>query len=479
MYQFKTEPLKHQLTCFEASKDLPEYALLADMGTGKSKITVDTVAYLFSTGQVDKWLCLAPNGIYKNWPNEEVPKHWPDDLYYEGSIWKEKDKRTNIPVQRRAQRDLKHSIKILFMNIEALQYKKGQDAAKAFVDGRTIITVDESTTIKSTKAKRSKFVIDLGKKSKYRRILSGYPSPNSQADLYMQFNFLNPDIFGYRSFFAFRKQYCVMKTIDLGPGRPKFDKIIGPRNTEELREKMAPYSFRIKKSECLDLPPKIYQTRHVEMSENQKRVYGDIKRDAISILGAEKIVTVDLVLTQLIRLHQICCGFIKDDMGGVEELDNPKLSEIKSILEETSDKVIVWANYVHNIHQLKKELSNEYGDEDVVTYYGGSNQRERDEAIERFQRGTAKIFIANPATAGFGLTLTASSTSIYFSNSYNLEHRLQSEDRNHRIGQTGSSVLYVDLIIPGTVDEKITRALINKKKIGDNILGDEWREWIG
>lgn len=473
MYKFKRLPLKHQQACIDASIAQPAYAFLIDMGGGKTKTTIDTAGILYTDDKIDRWLCIAPNGIYKNWPNLEIPQDLPDDIPYVMQVWKEKEPRSNI-VGERPERPLY----ILIMNIEALSTKKGLDYARKFVNSRTLVTVDESTTIKNHKAKRSQSVVELGREAGYRRILTGYPTPQNQLDLFMQFNFLDPGIIGIRSYYAFRNEYAVVKEVDLGPGRPRFPKIVGPRNVEQLKEKIAPFSFRIRKDECLDLPPKVYQVRQVAMTDEQQGIYDQMKRDALAILSEKEVATADMVLTQLTRLHQIGCGFVKDSEGKIHRFKtNGKLEALKDILQETSDKVIVWCNYVDNIEEIYDAISSEDGPGKVVTYYGGTSQKNRDQAIESFQHGAAKVFIGNPATAGFGITLTASSTVVYFSNSYNLEHRLQSEDRTHRIGQQ-CSCLYIDLICKDTVDEKIVKALKSKKQLGAEILGDEWKEWI-
>ena len=470
MYQYKRPPLAHQTACLNQAKDMEEFAFLVDMGGGKTKITIDNVGYLFDEGRIDRWLCIAPNGIYKNWI-AEIEKDLSDDIPYVMRVWKEKNTISSGP-------DFEKKLWILLMNIEALSTKKGLEYARQFVNENTLVSIDESTTIKNHKAKRSESAVELGRSAGYRRILSGYPTPQNQLDLFMQFNFLNPTIFGIRSYYAFRNEYAVVQDVRLGPGRPSFPKVVGPKNMDQLKEKIAPYSYRIRKDECLDLPPKVYQVRQVEMGDDQQKAYDQMKSNAVTMLESQELVTADLVLTQLVRLHQISCGFAVTEDGEVRRFKkNPKIEELKDILEQTSDKVIVWATYINNIEEIYDELRKGYDGERVFTYYGGTKQGDRERAIEEFQNGNAKVFIGNPSTAGFGLTLTASSSVVYVSNSYNLEHRLQSEDRAHRIGQN-CSVLYTDLICQGTVDEKIVKALTTKKVIGADILGDEWRDWI-
>jgi SNF2 family DNA or RNA helicase len=382
-YTPKRTLLKHQENCIKASINKRAFAFLIDMGGGKTKTTIDTVGILYTANKIDKWLCIAPNGIYKNWPNLEIPKDLPDYIPYRMQVWKEKDPRINAGNRLRI-------LDILVINIEALSTKKGQDYVKKFVNERTIVTVDESTTIKNPKAKRTQTILEIGKQAGYRRILSGYPTPQNQLDLFSQFNFLDSNILGIRSFYAFKNEYAQLKRVDLGPGRPKFDKVVGPKNIEQLKEKISPYSFRIRKDECLDLPPKVYQIREVEMGEDQEAAYKDMARAALVELDSGGLVTADLVLTQLTRLHQITCGFMKDVEGNIHRFKkNPKIEALKQVLEETSDKVIVWASYVDNIKEIYDELSNTdtaWGGS-VVTYYGGTSQRDRERAIESFQQG--------------------------------------------------------------------------------------------
>jgi len=179
-----------------------------------------------------------------------------------------------------------------------------------------------------------------------------------------------------------------------------------------------------------------------------------------------------------LRLHQITCGFLKTDDGTEIDLPNPRIDALMDVLAGTSGKVIIWATYCNNIKKILKALEDEYGKESAVSYYGDTDSEERRAAVQGFQNGAVRFFVSNPATGRFGLTLTASASVVYFSNSYDLEHRTQSEDRVHRIGQTASSVNYVDLVCRNTVDERIIKALRSKREISAIINGDELREWF-
>tara|TARA_R110002110_G_scaffold156944_1_gene352543 strand:- start:33 stop:575 length:543 start_codon:yes stop_codon:yes gene_type:complete len=179
------------------------------------------------------------------------------------------------------------------------------------------------------------------------------------------------------------------------------------------------------------------------------------------------------------RLHQITCGHLKNDDGTTTTLKNNRMKELLSLLEEVEGKVIIWANYIYDIENIVKTINEEYGEDSIVQYYGATSSDDRSKAIKNFQDPNSKVrfFVGNPQTAGYGITLTAAQTVVYYSNGYDLEKRLQSEDRAHRIGQK-KSVTYVDLIAPKTVDEKIVKALRSKMDIANTIMDEDWREWI-
>jgi len=184
-------------------------------------------------------------------------------------------------------------------------------------------------------------------------------------------------------------------------------------------------------------------------------------------------------LTQLMRLHQIVCGHVKLDNGQVVELPNKRVDELFNIVEEFDGKMIIWANYRHDIEAIKIALSKQYGMSSVGTYYGDTDEEERRRVVRDFQDPNSELrfFLGNPKTGGYGLTLTAASLVVYYSNSFDLEVRLQSEDRAHRIGQT-KSVTYIDLITPKSVDEKIVQALRDKIDIATQVLGEDVKQWL-
>ena len=239
-------------------------------------------------------------------------------------------------------------------------------------------------------------------------------------DLWAQMDFLDTEILGQSSYYAFRTRYAVVIEATAAGGTHRYQKIVKFRNLKELGDRVAPHSYRILKKDCLDLPDKVYTKREVELSDEQKKAYGEMKANAMAILKGESMTAVN-VLTQLIRLHQITCGHMKTDSAEILDLKNNRLDELMHILGETSGKVIIWSNYIHDIQAIEKAISAEYGTSSCCTYYGATPTEERQKCINAFQGKTSiRFFIGNTQTGGYGITLTAASTVIYYSNNYDL-----------------------------------------------------------
>jgi SNF2 family DNA or RNA helicase len=275
----------------------------------------------------------------------------------------------------------------------------------------------------------------------------------------------------------------------------------------------------------------MYSMWEVEMTEEQERIYANIRENATAALekpgeclactdgyrrffdngelvdivcnvcgGSGEVagahVTATEVITQILRLHQVLCGHVNDEEGISHDVPSNRISELINVLAEADSKTIIWARYRRDIEMIVAAVEKTFGAGTIVQYHGGVSQADRDEALFRFQ-GTrprvefgrivgvehcpgdrqARFFVGNAQTGGFGLTLTAAKTVVYYSNDYDLEKRIQSEDRAHRSGQT-KSVNYVDLVVRGTVDEKIIKALRAKINIGSVLMGDKYREWL-
>ena len=478
MYKFKTEPYEHQKDALKKCWNKESFAIFAEMGTGKTKIALDNACILYNKGKIDRLLVVAPKGTYMNWVDQEIPTHVPDYIERNVLAWKPNitDK---YEQQLKAIRDVNdYKFKIFVMNVESLSTKKGIYYAKLFLTGKSMMIVDESTTIKNPQAKRTKNILSLAREAKYRRILTGSPVTQSPMDLWAQMDFLDPEILGQQSFYAFRTRYAVVITANAAGGTHKYQKIVKFKNLAQLGQLVSPHSYRILKKDCLDLPEKTFTKREIELTDEQKHAYGEMKANAMTILKGESLTAVN-VLTQLMRLHQITCGHMKTDGGDTLNLKNNRLDELMQILAETSGKAIIWANYIHDILNIEAAIKKEYGPTSYCTYYGATKAEDRQRCIYDFQnsKNDCRFFIGNTQTGGYGITLTAASTVIYYSNNYDLEKRIQSEDRAHRIGQK-NPVLYIDLVSKGTVDEKIIKSLRNKVNIAKEISGEELSKWI-
>jgi|TARA_X000001036_G_scaffold70811_1_gene62213 SNF2 family DNA or RNA helicase len=478
-YRYKTKPYAHQLKALKKSWAQKNYALFMEMGTGKSKVLVDNIAMLYDNGAIRGALIVAPKGVYKNWDQIEFPVHLPDHVEHTKVLWE-----ANITKKKQTELDTlfdgKEELKILIMNVEAFSTSKGLDFAHSFLNiflGRALIGIDESTTIKSPTAKRTKNILTIGELAKYRRILTGSPVTKSPLDLYSQCEFLDPWLLGHQSYYSFRARYANMVKRNFG-GR-SVQLVTSYRRLDELGDKLDDFSYRVLKEDCLDLPEKVFTKRIVELSKEQKEIYAQLKETALAFTEDGKVMSTVNVMTQLMRLHQVTCGTFKADDGTVKHLPNNRIQALMDCLEETDGKVIIWATYREDIKKIVESLKKAYGEASTVEYHGGVDATLRQEHIAQFQqeKGPTRYFVGNAQTGGYGITLTAANTVIYFSNSYDLEKRLQSEDRAHRIGQTGS-VLYIDLIAEKTIDERIVKALRTKVNIANEIMGEDLKNWI-
>ena len=472
-YKYKSKPFAHQKKALEMSWDKEVFAYFMEMGTGKSKVLIDNIAMLYNAGKINGALIVAPKGVYKNWFDSEIPNHMPDYIEKKVGLWKTKP---NAP-------DLKPlfsvgaELHILIMNVEAFSTKKGMQFAEKFLNShKALMGIDESTTIKNPAAKRTKNIVSLRPLTKYRRILTGSPVTKSPLDLFTQCYFLDPYLLDQSSYYVFRTRYAVCRKINVS-GR-QVEIVVGYRNLAELSEKLKPFSYRVLKDDCLDLPKKTFMKRTVELTDEQKKVYKQMKQEAIAFLNG-KMVTSATVITQLMRLHQITCGHFKSNDGTVQDLKNNRIAELMDILEEVEGKAVIWAHYRHDIEKIVEAISKKYGENAVVTYFGDTSTDDRQKAIKRIQdkESPVRFIVGTPQTGGYGITLTGASTMIYYSNGYDLEKRMQSEARIDRIGQE-KPMTYIDIMAEDTIDDKIVKSLRNKVNIATEIMGEELKAWI-
>jgi SNF2 family DNA or RNA helicase len=475
-YKFKTKPFAHQLKALEMSWDKKVFAYFMEMGTGKSKVLIDNMSILYDKGLINGALIIAPKGVYKNWFDSEIPTHMADHIEKTMVLWESnggKSKEKELDTLFKSSYDFH----ILIMNVEALSTKKGKQFAERFLNcHKTLMAIDESTTIKNPGAIRTKTIIGLGKYVLYKRILTGSPVTKSPLDLYTQCWFLDPWLLDQQSYYSFRTRYALTRKINVS-GR-QVEIVVGYRNLGELSEKLKPFSHRVLKDDCLDLPPKTYMKRTIQLSEEQQKVYKQMKEIALATLNG-KLTTTHNVITQLMRLHQITCGHFKSDDGTTQTLKSNRLDELMDVLSEMEGKAVIWAHYRYDIEVIVEAIKKEYGDKSVVTYYGDTSTDDRQKAIKLIQdpESSVRFIVGTPQTGGYGITLTGASTMIYYSNGYDLEKRQQSEARIDRIGQT-KNMTYIDIIAEGTVDEKIVKALRTKVNIATEVMGEELKDWI-
>jgi SNF2 family DNA or RNA helicase len=471
-YPYKTKPYEHQRNALNQSAIKNQWAYFMEMGTGKTKVTIDNMAYLYLKKEIDSALVIAPKSVYTVWETE-IETHIPSEINYKIFKW-------NLDKPKDYEKLNKYKfLKIFLINVEALSTKRGLEGCIDYLskNKKNFVVLDESTTIKNRSAKRTKNILGLRRLSHIRRILTGSPITKSPLDLFTQCQFLSPELLGFSSYLAFRNRYAEMTDIPVGSGRfisvPKYYKRL-----EELETKLQQFSTRIRKDQCLDLKPKVRQKRYIELEGESKNIYNRLRTTALAIVE-DSTISFSNKLTEIIKLHQVCNGFTKNDDGEIVSLHNQKLSALEEILEETDGKVIIWANYIYNIKQIIAFLEKKYGADSVVSIYGDVNVEDRKRAVERIQKDTkTRFLVGNPTTGGFGLTLTACNTVIYYSNNYNLEVRKQSEDRAHRMGQKGT-VVYIDIVAKNTLDEAVMKSLVNKGQIAAKTLGEEdLRDWL-
>ena len=476
-YKFKTKPYNHQLKALEKSWDKEYYGLFMEMGTGKSKVLIDEIASLYMRGKISAALIVAPKGVYRNWERGEIPTHMPDEIPLHVAAWKAPSEMT---IQDK--KDLKEilivngRLRILLMNVEAFSGTKGSKFAAQFLHkSNTLMSVDESTTIKTPSAARTKNILKIGKLAKYRRIMTGSPVTKNPLDVYSQLEFLSDKILR-QNYWAFRSRYAIMRNVNFGPRSTQL--VVGFQRLPELNKVVEQHSYRVLKEDCLDLPDKVYEKRFVSLTPEQVKAYEEMRRFNMTELEGETMTSLSS-LTALIRLHQISCGHIALDSGETKALKSNRMNELLNVLDEVEGKVIIWASYRFDLKHIEETLKNKFGEESTASYFGDTKDKDRQNIVERFQDKNSKLkyFVGNPSTGGYGLTLTAAHTVIYYSNTYDLEKRMQSEDRAHRIGQV-NKVTYIDLISEGTVDEKIVQSLRSKIDIASAVMGEDVKEWL-
>ena len=493
-YIHQVKPWAHQRVAFEGSRDLDEYALYMEQRTGKSKVLIDTAAWQYSKGKIDGLLLVAPNGVDEDWARIYFAEHWPQwagtpiIAQWNGKLLKKDEAALYDPAKATA-------FHVLCMNIEAFSSSpKARAAAEKFLRMyRSMMAIDEASMIKDPSSNRTKHLIKLGKLAVSRRILTGTPATQSPLDVFAQFKFLNPHLLGFQSYYAFKARYADLLPEGHGlvrhiQGARRFaPQIIAQdaagkklyKNLDELQKLMDPHCFRITRAECGDMPPKVYATRSVPLTDEQQHYY-DRVLDEIALEMSHGTLTVQNQLSRLLRLQQITGGFMPSDDKVQLPLANDRIDVLLQEVAQLPGKVIIWARFRAELAAIAEALRKEYGFQSVAEYHGGVDGNARQVARGAFQESArVRFFVAQQASGGYGLKLTAADHVIYYSNDFSLEHRLQSEDRPIALDKP-HGVSYLDLQAPGTVDEKIVAALRGKKEIADALLDSGGlTAWIG
>lgn len=498
-YTPKLPDMEHQTRAKVKARGRDAFAFFMETGTGKSKVALDELGELADAGAIDRALILAGAGSYADWVDKHTPENF--SLPYEAVLWTGSSSKRERSALDWVGRPPDGAFRLLVMNVEALSSgDRAFDAAVRFLKGgRGAAVLDEASKIKSHDASRSRACWALARLAVHRRILTGTPVTQGPMDLWSQGEFLGRGFSGSESYSAFRARYAVLRDQRIQDNRPltRREELAGGRrgrvakviqrdaggrkmykNLSDLARRVDAWSFSCTKDECLDLPPKIYVKRRVEATDEQRRLYDEMRRWCVAQLQDGVFASAQLALTQIAKMHQIMCGHVRDEEGILRRVPSNRVKVLLDEVDETAGKVIVWCAYRNDVEVVAEALRAAHGPDTVVEYHGGTDPGDRRRAVQRMQEDSeCRFFVSTTPTGGYGITLTAASTAIYFSNNFSLEHRLQSEDRFYRIGQT-RSVTCVDLCVPDTVDEKVIAALREKREIADVVAGREIGEWL-
>jgi hypothetical protein len=530
-YEPKTEQFSHQRKVLDDTWDQPGYAIWWEQGTGKSKALIDNGGKLFAEGAIDGIFVLAPNGLHRNFVTKEIPKHLPDGMAEDAKTMFWRTEKAGTKWHQEAARsfveDKKCGIKVLTMSFDGIMTDAGRAVAKEFLTThRCLYGVDESGRIKEPKADRTKRVLASASFAPFRRVMTGTPIANAPWDAYTQIKFVDDNFWrghGLDSPEAMRAQFGVwekgarrvhpaqarwpsgkLKFFKYPPGFPdsqkseyvlkdglallRFPKQVQDddgrpqfKNLDRLREILSPIRSRVLKKDVFDLPPKVYTPLEFDLSTKQRAAYDSLEKLGFTKAG-ERFCSTSLALTVMLRLQQIACGYIVADLEPGDEdpvvipIDpNPRLELLSEVVADLDHQAIIWARFTPDIDFIMERLA-KMG-KTAVRYDGKVGDDERAENEDMFHAGAAQFFVAKASTGGEGLTLNEAKTHIYYSNTFKLIERLQSEDRSHRWGQD-TKVNYIDLMARDTVDERIIFALQNKLDVASAVTGDSLKEWI-
>lgn len=497
MLAYKTTPFAHQVIALERSAHEKYFGLLMEQRTGKSKVICDTAAILHRDGKINSLFILAPNGVHRNWVSEEIPLHLPDWVERYVATWSS-DQTKKKTQELETLFSPGHQLRILSMNLEAIGTKRGFEFAKRFLMFTDCLwVIDESTRIKNPQAVTVKNILKLRDYAKYRRILNGTPITQGPLDYYSQLLFLDDAAVPLQSYVAFRNRYAtflpashpMVQSIMRKTGSRWAPQILATnedgtpayKNIDELKEWAFRCCYRVTRSECGDMPEKLYKRWPVEYPAEHAKIvkhYLDALKKGETPEPINKMVAVMLY-------QRLLCGLIPKQLTGEEQhteifsspAENPRLKSILQIVEAYPDaNIIFWARFRHDLAQIAALLEETTG-KPVAKYWGDISADDREESKNGFQAGRYQYFVGQQGAGGVGLPLHAADVIVYHSNTFSLYHRMQSEDRAENMSKK-TATLVIDLEVPATVDSKIISALRDKKDVADLITGDNNGGWL-
>lgn len=437
---------------------------LFEMGCGKTLTTIAVAGALYNMGKIDRVLVVAPTSVCSVWPH--------DLNQFAAFPWEARvllgDKKKRLKSLNELENWPFKALRIAVINYESTHREGIFEALAAYKPD--LIVCDESQRIKNPSAAQSKALHKLGDAAPFRMILSGTPVQNNAVDLYSQYRFLDPAVYG-ANFYAFKNRYCIMG----GYGQHQ---IVGYRNMDELVEKEHSVAYRVTKEECLDLPQQTFINRYVQFTDAEQAIYEQLRKSSFLELETGENVTATTILTMYLRLMQLTGGFLTaDESTRPKQVNTAKLDALADIVDDyvvdAGKKLVIFARFraeiaaIENLLRLRKI---QYG-----SIYGDVPMEERGKIVEDFQTNPdTKVFVAQIQTAGLGITLHAASTAVFYSYDYNYANYAQALARIHRIGQR-LPVTYIHLVVDGSIDEKILAALENKEDMAKTVV-DSWRE---
>lgn len=536
-YTSKRSPRMKQAEAIEFLRDKPVAALLMAMRTGKTKCVIDDWG---SRPDVYDLLVLAPAGAYMPWGDGVFLDYPGEDAVT--FTWVSKNKKKDADRLKTFMAATGRRVLIINIEAISSVAAARDLAKRFLMQRpkNNMLVIDESVVIKNRKSIASRFCVnELSDLATYKRILTGLVSPQSPLDVYQQFRFLDERIFP-EPFEDFQKRYCNIRRICTLPDNvihAKFESVFGLRNKNlaggrlqwiasicwpnshvpsqmvysmvetmsrtdkveailragryiasipviegyknisELHERIAPYSYRVRLEDCYDMPASDYSFRDVEMTAEQEKAYQEMLLFATTELANEQHVTASNVITKMLRLHQILCGHSTDEEGNPVELPENRTASMVQMLEDYDGKAIIWCSYDADVRKVTDALERVFGKGSVARFWGGNRDTREREEIDFKNRDGCRFMVATPDAGGRGRTWDCADLTVYHSARNNLDHRAQSEERAKNVGKT-RPVSYVDMRVPGTVEDKIIEALRNKINLADVISGDNYREWL-